>query len=111
MVLVPSIIITGFAPDDGIWKKDRLQLAGYSMLTEEQFGRKIERGQVEYPRSGAIRSVQIHSVDRGRLLRLRDRIQQIKEGRLPERPKEARCDGCKAREKCETRMSLASKFF
>ena len=25
---VPSIIKTGFAPDDGVWKKDRLQLAG-----------------------------------------------------------------------------------
>ena len=25
---VPSIIITGFAPDDGVWKKDRLQTAG-----------------------------------------------------------------------------------
>lgn len=42
---VPSIIITSFAPDDGVRKKDRLQLAGYAMLTEEQFGRRIERGQ------------------------------------------------------------------
>lgn len=108
---VPSIIKTGFAPDDGVWKKDRLQLAGYSMLTEEQYGGRIDLCQVEYPRSGVIRTVQIHSVDRGRFLRIRNRVQQIKEGRLPERPEGARCDDCEVREKCETRMSLASKFF
>ena len=108
---VPSIIKTGFAPDDGVWKKDRLQLAGYAMLTEEQYGGRIKHCQVEYPRSGVIRTVQIHSVDRGRFLRIRNRVQQIKEGRLPDRPEEARCDNCEVRDKCETRMSLASKFF
>ena len=108
---VPSIIKTGFAPDDGVWKKDRLQLAGYAMLTEERYGGRIELGQVEYPRSGVIRTVQIHSVDRGRFLRIRNRVQQIKEGRLPERPEEARCIDCEVRDKCETRMSLASMFF
>ena len=108
---VPSIIKTGFAPDDGVWKKDRLQLAGYAMLTEEQYGGRIKHCQVEYPRSGVIRTVQIHSVDRGRFLRIRNRVQQIKEGRPPERPEEARCDNCEVRDKCETRMSLASKFF
>lgn len=108
---VPSIIKTGFAPDDGVWRKDRLQLAGYAMLTEEQYGGRIEQGQVEYPRSGTIRTVQIHSVDRGRFLRIRNRVQQIKEGRLPDRPEEARCIECEVRDRCETRMSLASKFF
>ena len=108
---VPSIIKTGFAPDDGVWKKDRLQLAGYSMLTEEQYGGRIDLCQVEYPISGVIRTVQIHSVDRGRFLRIRNRVQQIKEGRLPERPEEARCIDCEVKDKCETRMSLASKFF
>ena len=108
---VPSIIKTGFAPDDGVWKKDRLQLAGYAMLTEEQYGGRIKHCQVEYPRSGVIRTVQIHSVDRGRFLRIRNRVQQIKDGRLPDRPEEARCDNCEVRDKCETRMSLASKFF
>jgi CRISPR/Cas system-associated exonuclease Cas4 (RecB family) len=81
------------------------------MLTEEQYGGRIDRCQVEYPRSGVIRTVQIHSVDRGRFLRIRNRVQQIKEGRLPERPEEARCIYCEVRDKCETRMSLASKFF
>lgn len=108
---VPSVIKTGFAPDDGVWKKDRVQLAGYAMLTGEKYGGRIDLCQVEYPRSGVIRTVQVHSVDRGRFLRIRNRVQQIKEGRLPDRPDEARCSDCEVRDKCETRMSLASKFF
>lgn len=108
---VPSIVRSGSAPDDGVWKRDRLQLAGYAMLVDEEYGIRVQRGQVEYPRSGVIRAVQIHSVDRGRLLRIRDRIQQIKEGRLPDRPEDGLCDGCLARDKCETSYSLASKFF
>jgi CRISPR-associated exonuclease Cas4 len=108
---IPSIIRTGLAPHDGVWKKDRLQIAGYAMLVEEKYGTRISQGLVEYSRSGLIRSVQIHSVDRSRVLRLRDRIQQIKEGRLPDRPEDAKCDGCEVRDRCETRVSLASKFF
>jgi CRISPR-associated exonuclease Cas4 len=107
----PSIIRTGMAPGEGIWKRDRLKLAGICMLIEEKYCTRIDRGLVEYPRSGIVREVQIHSIDRSRVLRLRDRIRQIKEGRLPERPEEARCDDCDLRDRCETRVSLASKFF
>lgn len=108
---VPSIIRTGLAPEDGVWKRDRLQLAGYSMLIGEKYCTRIDHGLVEYPRSGMVREVRFHSVDRSRVFRLRDRIKQIREGRLPDRPEEARCDGCDLQDRCETRMSLASKFF
>lgn len=107
----PSIIRTGSAPKDGIWKRDRLMLAGYAMLLTEKYGEKVNRGLVEYPRSAAVREVEIHSVDRSRVLRIRDRVRQIKEGQLPDRPKDARCEGCDVLERCETRHSLASKFF
>jgi len=107
----PSIIKTGSAPAEGVWKRDRLQLAGMCMLIAEKYCKRIDHGLVEYPRSGIVREVQIHSVDRSRVLRLRNRIKQIKEGRLPDRPEEARCYDCDLRDRCETRMSLASKFF
>lgn len=108
---VPSIIRTGSAPEDGVWKRDRLMLAGYALLLAEKYGEKASRGLVEYPRSAAVREVEIHSVDRSRVLRIRDRVRQIKEGQLPDRPEDARCDGCEVKERCETRHSLASKFF
>ncbi|HPT20277.1 MAG TPA: Dna2/Cas4 domain-containing protein [Methanothrix sp.] len=109
--MVPSIIRTGKAPPEGIWKKDRLALAGYALLLGEKEGLHVNRGLVEYPRSGLVRDVQIFGVDRARVLRLRDQIRLIKDGRLPDRPEGAPCEGCPARQKCESRHSLLSKFF
>jgi len=108
---VPSIIRTGSAPEDGVWKRDRLMLAGYGLLLGEKYNKILDRGRVEYPRTGIVREIQIHSVDRGRVLRIRDRIQQIKDGQLPDKPEGANCDNCVVRERCETRYSFASKFF
>ena len=107
----PSLIRTGKAPEDGIWKRDRLMLAGYALLLGEKHKTHINQGLVEYPARALVRAVEIHSVDRARVLRIRDRIRQIKEGRLPDRPENAPCQACWAVEICETRHSLASKFF
>jgi CRISPR-associated exonuclease Cas4 len=107
----PSLIRTGRAPQDGIWKRDRLMLAGYALLLGEKNKTHINQGLVEYPRHGMVRVAQIRSVDRARVLRIRDRIRQIKEGQLPDRPEDAPCQACWAVEICETRHSLASRFF
>jgi len=107
----PSLIRTGKAPQDGVWKRDRMMLAGYALLLGERNGTKINRGLIEYPLSGAMREVQIYEVDKARVLRIRDRIRQIKDGRLPDKPTDAPCDKCEMVDSCETKRSLASKFF
>jgi CRISPR-associated exonuclease Cas4 len=107
----PSLIRTGKAPEDGIWKRDRLMLAGYALLLGEKHRTHINQGLVEYPRQGLVRAAEIHGVDRARVLRIRDRIRLIKEGQLPDRPEDAPCQDCGAKEICETRHSLASRFF
>jgi len=107
----PCLIRTGKAPQDGIWKRDRLMLAGYALLLGERQRTHINQGLVEYPRQGLVRAAEIRGVDRARVLRIRDRIRHIKDGQLPDRPEDAPCQDCEAREICETRHSLASKFF
>lgn len=108
---LPSMIRTGSCPPDGVWKSDRLMLAGYCLLLKEQYGARIDRGLVEYPRSGKVREVQIRGIDRARTLRIRDRIMEIRDGRLPDRPEDASCHTCRLRELCEVKVTLASKFF
>jgi CRISPR-associated exonuclease Cas4 len=108
---VPSIIRTGNAPEEGVWKRDRIMLAGYALLLGEQENRHIDHGMVEYSRLGLVRRIDIHGIDRARALRLRDRIRQIKDGRLPDRPEDAPCRSCWASDNCQTRHSLASRFF
>jgi CRISPR-associated exonuclease Cas4 len=108
---MPSLIRTGKAPEEGIWKRDRLMLAGYALLLGEKNRTHINQGLVEYPRQGLVRAAEIHGVDRARVLRIRDRIRLIKEGQLPDRPEDAPCPACWAAVICETRHSLASRFF
>lgn len=107
----PSIIRTGRPPENGIWKRDRLVLAGYSLLLGEKGNTKVDWGQVEYPGLGMVRRVPIRSTDKARVLRLRDRIRLIKTGQLPDRPEGSPCQSCHTRQMCEMRHSLASKFF
>jgi len=107
----PSIIRSGRPPENGIWKRDRLVLAGYSLLLGEKGNTKVEWGQVEYPGLGMVRRAPIRSTDKARVLRLRDRIRLIKSGQLPDRPEGSPCQSCQAQQLCEMRHSLASKFF
>jgi CRISPR-associated exonuclease Cas4 len=71
---IPCLIRTGKPPQDGIWKRDRLMLAGYALLLGEKQRTHINQGLVEYPCQGLVRAAEIHGVDRARLLRIRDRI-------------------------------------
>jgi len=108
---IPSIIRMGTAPENGAWKADRLRLAGYAIILEEMLDKRIEYGLAEYPRSGVIRKVPIHSIDKSRVLRARDSILKIKEGWLPDRPGQVDCQRCPALERCESKCSLMSKLF
>ena len=110
-VSIPSMIRTDRPPEDGVWKNDRLRLTGYAMLLEDQQKNRVDLGMVEYPRAGEVREVDIRSSDRRRVLRIRDRVRLIDGGKLPDRPREAPCGRCPVTEVCETRLTLASKFF
>lgn len=110
-ILIPSMIKTDNPPETGIWRSDRLRLTGYAMLLEDDLDRRVDLGIVEYPRAGEVREVEIRSSDRRRVLRIRDRVRIIQGGKLPDRPREAPCERCPVLDACETRQTLASKFF
>jgi CRISPR-associated exonuclease Cas4 len=109
--LIPSMIKTDRPPEKGVWRSDRLRLTGYAILLEDQMNLRIDRGLVEYPWAGEVREVELRSSDRRRVLRIRDRVRAIKGGKLPDRPRDAPCTGCPVLDSCETRATLASKFF
>ena len=81
------------------------------MLLEDELKRRVDLGIVEYPRAGEVREAEIRSSDRRRVLRIRDRVRLINGGKLPDRPRDAPCDRCPVLDSCETRHTLASKFF
>ena len=110
-VVLPYLIRTGEKPDQGTWKPDRLQITACAMLVEETFGQVVKRGIVEYARFFELREVNIRSKDRRRVLELRNRIRRIKDGKMPDRPRDAPCEFCEFEENCVAQRSLASKFF
>ncbi len=110
--IIPSIIKTGTFPEYGVWYSDRIQLTAYSILVEEKFDVAIKRGIVEYTRSGTLREIAIKHHDRRKVLEIRDKVLKIKNGNFPERIHDSsECDRCSFKASCESRVSLASKFF
>lgn len=109
--IIPSMIKTGSTPEYGVWQPDRVQLAAYSILAEENYDVGIKRGLVEYARNGTLREIAIKHHDRRRVLRIRDEALKIKKGSIPGRAESSECRYCIYRAKCETRVSLASRFF
>ncbi|MBN2488397.1 MAG: Dna2/Cas4 domain-containing protein [Methanosarcinaceae archaeon] len=109
--LVPSIIKTGNYPENGVWKNDRLHLAALAMLVENEYKNAVEHGFVEYARYGIVRRVKIRPDDRRQVLKVRNRVEKIKDGTMPERKESQLCDKCNFSQMCSTKASLASKFF
>jgi CRISPR-associated exonuclease Cas4 len=110
--IIPSMIKTSSLPEYGVWYNDRIQLAAYSILVEEKFDVAIERGMVEYARSGTLREITIKHSDRRKVLEIRDKVLRIKNGEFPERISDSNeCKYCSYKASCESRVSLASKFF
>lgn len=110
-ISVPSIIRTGNAPENGIWKNDRLALAAHAIMLEEMNGGKVELGLVEYAKRCEFREAAIRSNDRRVVLQVLKKIHKIIDGAMPDKPEGAPCQDCGHAGLCETKHSLASKFF
>jgi CRISPR-associated exonuclease Cas4 len=108
--VIPCVIKTGRAPEYGIWRSDRMQLAAYAMLLEEEFGTTVERGFVEYIRTAEIRESHIRKKDRALAIQTLKRVKRVKEGIFPEKGENAPCDNCAFIERCETKKTLLSKL-
>lgn len=111
--VIPCMIKTGKCPEYSVWKSDRVQLAAYAMLIEEEFGFEttVKRGFVEYIRNAEFRETQIRRRDRALALQILKRVKRIKEGVFPDKGGHAPCDKCVFTERCETKKTLLSALF
>ena len=112
--VVPSVIKTGKYPENGVWNNDRLQIAALAMLVEEEYGKTVEYGFVEYARYGIVRKVIVRANDRRQILKIANSVKKIKDGTMPDKKESPLCEHCNFSEicgKCSTKVSLASRFF
>lgn len=111
--VIPCVIKTGRCPEYGVWRSDRMQLAAYAMLIEDEFGTTVQRGFVEYinMRTAEIRESHIKKRDRALAFQILKYVKKIKGGVYPEKGANAPCDSCSFIEMCDTRKTLLSKLF
>ncbi len=112
--IVPSVIKTGKYPENGVWNNDRLHVGAFAMLVEEEYGKTVEYGFVEYARYGIVRKVTVRANDRRQILKIGNRVKKIKDGTMPDKKESTLCEHCNFSEMCSKgsmKASLASRFF
>ena len=108
--LIPSMIKTGRSPEYGVWPSDRMQLAAYAMLIEDEFETTVQRGFVEYVRTADIREAAIKKRDRALAFQVLGQVKKVHAGLFPEKGANPPCEGCAFIERCETRKTILSKL-
>jgi len=108
--VIPCMIKTGKSPGYGVWRSDRVQLAAYAMLIEDEFGSTVKRGFVQYIREAEFRMTQIRRSDRAEALRILKHVRRIKQGAFPDKGRNAPCENCAYSKYCDTRKTLLSKL-
>ena len=95
-----------------MWRSDRVQLAAYAMLIEDEFGSIVKRGFVEYIREAEFRVTQIRRSDRAEALQILKHVRRIKQGAFPDKGRNAPCENCVYSKYCDTdtRKTLLSKL-
>lgn len=73
---IPIEIKTGKAPDNGIWKAHKIQLAAYILLLSEHYGVKINEGYVEYKEEGR-RKLVMNAFLEDEVLDTRDKVKEV----------------------------------
>ena len=80
----------------GIFESDKIQLAAYSLLLEEEFGRKIEKGIVEM--LDKTEEVQIDEELKKRVQEIAEEIRNMEEGKFPSNFN--KCKECRIKKEC-----------
>ena len=109
---MPLLIKSGNAPEQGVWKNDRIPLAAYSILAEERYDQPVNSAVLFYASQGQARPVRIRPTERREVLNILKRIEKIKDGKMPQAKQGKLCGYCPYEQMCESQgSSLASKFF
>lgn len=109
--LIPAYVSGSKPPAEGAYASDRIRLAAYAMLAGERYGQEVSSGYVEYFPGWCIREVGIRKKDRWAALSLRNRVMDMKEGRMPDVNRGKQCDRCEFRPKCGVRVSFLDGLF
>ncbi|MFH1835649.1 MAG: CRISPR-associated protein Cas4 [Methanobacteriota archaeon] len=99
---IPVEIKTG-KMGDSVWSGDRLQVGGYILLCDEKFTQTTPYGYVEYTQACDTRPVLATEKLRRQALEVRDKVEEIIGGNVPEicpHGSGRKCDSCGMKDEC-----------
>jgi CRISPR-associated exonuclease Cas4 len=96
------------APPAGLYRADRLRVAGCLLCLREMEGAEIQAGGVEYIESGTFRACTVQPIDKRRFLHGLAMAKKAAGGAAPVKPPGAPCRTCRHQDRCcppATRLS------
>jgi len=82
-----------------VFESDKIQLAGYALLLEQEFGRKVEKGIIEI--MGKQEEVDLNSELKNKVLEIADKIRNLIEDNAFTPNNFSKCKNCEFAEECE----------
>lgn len=94
-----SVVKTGTPPQNGVWRSERVEGAAVRRMSSHEHD---IRGVVfEYPRVGAVRSVEVGRDDARALERALEKLEDIEKGVPPSRTENRKkCESCDFKDEC-----------
>lgn len=100
------LVLSLKAPENDVWFRDRIKLAAFCMLLN------TSEGYVYHCYDGELRRIEIGRRDKRNVLKLIERVLKIKDGFIPEKTDDKKCEKCLYHERCcEKQSTFASRFF
>ncbi len=109
--LAPVVISTSTPPPSGIYGRERIKLAAYSLLLTEKYGEPVTSGVVEYITAGQLRETVIRSDDKRKALYARNRILEMIHGKMPDSRRGEWCKRCTYNDSCTVKVSFLDSLF
>lgn len=82
---------------ENVYESDKIQLAAYALLLEQEFGKPIAQGIIEF--RGNQQQVELTEELKNQVLVLADKIRNMTQGEMPSNF--SKCKNCQLREQCE----------
>lgn len=100
------LVLSLNSPQKGLWFRDRIRLAAFCMMLDSS------GGYVYYCYDGRLEQVQIERKDKRNVLKLIERVLNIKKGFIPEKRNDKKCEKCAYQERCNVKhTTFAQRFF
>lgn len=101
---MPSVVVTGTAPENGVWEPDAVRAVAAAKALAWERETPVDRAVVEYPACGIVRAIDLTTRRRATYRRALRTARSI-DGPPPRLRNSAKCEECEYRTECGVRTT------